>query len=177
MVWTDALFWNYEQSNMGALASAGWRSGWAAFQEFQTDRECEESTGTGRADLYLQSHQWEDHIEAKMAWCHDGRGRRCQTIRQGLDNACDQVRALQLGDEETEKTQRIGVVFPVPSLPETDQRDRIIALSPLIDCIEAFDGPDAVAWCFPTRQVLPQLVWKKRVYSGVLLLAKLCCET
>ena len=51
----DAIWWYPEWSNVGALAGAAWRIGWAALEEFGLDKVVKRHAANGRGDLFLQS--------------------------------------------------------------------------------------------------------------------------
>jgi hypothetical protein len=172
LVEDDAIYWNIERSNLAALASAAWRSGWAALEEFSHDKILKLAKFYGRADLYMRSPGAHDYVEAKMAW-PKGVARPInarQTLRE-LDSACNDARKIHLANGEG---TRIGVVFACPRFPSGAEQPLVELLAPFFEQIEGTEL-DAVAWCFPPLQNALTALWGGRInlaYPGVVLLAR-----
>jgi hypothetical protein len=173
----DAIFWHIELSNVGALASAAWRIDWVAVQESGCERRVEPDLFNdepdpkqGHYDLYLQSFQSEDWVEAKPVFW-DGRKKSIR-IENVIDKACNDAMNISI-ESASERTKRVGVIFVIPSFPEGSDASwkplerRLLPY--LCKKIES-NNLDAIAWCFPHIRT-PLLLKGFRRY-GVLLLAK-----
>ncbi|MBA0212988.1 MULTISPECIES: hypothetical protein [Pectobacterium] len=70
----DCCWWYNERTNVSVLAGAAWSLGWAAIEEYPSDKRkkgcLEEDTGTsrGRVDIYITNKHDDVAIEAKHAW-------------------------------------------------------------------------------------------------------------
>jgi hypothetical protein len=166
LVEDDAIYWNIERSNIAALASAAWRSGWAALEEFTHSKTLKRGRVFGRADLYLKSPDTEEYVEAKIAW--PGRGRKTVNANETLeklDGACGDVKKVHLpGNLGT----RVGVVFAVPRFPAGSKQPVSEQLAPFFEELQNAEL-DAAAWCFPP--LAKELIWNrgkhKDAYPGV----------
>jgi len=170
LVQGDAIYWNIERSNLGALAGAAWRLGWAALEEFPQPKNLKRKRFGGRADLFLKSPKHEDYVESKMTWMTLRRGQvtPADGVLRGLTSACKDASALHLTKSSE---RRVGIVFAVPYY----RMGTILPLDVFDDFFEtlASHAIDAAAWCFP--ECARELIWKEpyeNVHPGVILVAR-----
>ncbi|AIK13478.1 MULTISPECIES: hypothetical protein [Pectobacterium] len=70
----DCCWWYNERTNVSVLAGAAWSLGWAAIEEYPSNKRMkgclQENTDTskGRVDLYITNKNDDVAIEAKHAW-------------------------------------------------------------------------------------------------------------
>ncbi|MBB1525565.1 hypothetical protein H4Q82_03515 [Pectobacterium carotovorum subsp. carotovorum] len=70
----DCCWWYNERTNVSVLAGAAWSLGWAAIEEYPSNKRMkgclQEDTDTskGRVDLYITNKNDDVAIEAKHAW-------------------------------------------------------------------------------------------------------------
>ncbi|MBN3239846.1 hypothetical protein [Pectobacterium versatile] len=70
----DCCWWYNERTNASVLAGAAWSLGWAAIEEYPSDKlmkgSLQEDTDTsrGRVDIYITNNHDDVAIEAKHAW-------------------------------------------------------------------------------------------------------------
>lgn len=119
---SDAPYWHSERSNVGLLASACWRNGWIALEEFSTTkRKKDNSKKAGRCDLWVSSPKGAVNfaIEAKKGYCSlDSKNIINKLEHLLFDNykklsshknksACGDAKKLN----EWEADDRMGIVF------------------------------------------------------------------
>ncbi len=166
----DAIWWHTERSNVGALAGAAWRIGWAALEEFGLDKVVKRRAANGRGDLFLQSDTAHDYVEAKHVCGQFATAREIVPVRLGIHAACSNAEEVTL-DEEDKRigVRRIGVVFAAPDLGSGSQ-PLPDAFEKLIETLQGRYDLDAVAWCFP--KLKQKLCWDDGGESpGLFLLA------
>ncbi|GAB7217704.1 hypothetical protein [Dickeya oryzae] len=98
----DCCWWYNERTNVSVLAGAAWSLGWAAIEEYPSDKKvkgCDEEntdTSKGRVDLYITNKNDDVAIEAKHAWYNlDNIVIGDKTIRCKMNKASDDVNCLK----------------------------------------------------------------------------------
>ncbi|MBA5600984.1 hypothetical protein LES60_21610 [Pectobacterium brasiliense] len=98
----DCCWWYNERTNVSVLAGAAWSLGWAAIEEYPSDKLMkgyfQEGTDTsrGRVDLYITSNHDDIAVEAKHAWYNlDNIVVGDKTIRCKMNKASDDAKCLK----------------------------------------------------------------------------------
>ena len=107
---TDAPYWNIERSNVGMLATACWKNGWVALEEFSTEKKkTGKTSGVGRCDLWVSSKKGNTNyaIEAKKGSCSLASKQLFKNLINILTSACSD--AMKLSKDEGDK--RMGMAF------------------------------------------------------------------
>lgn len=162
----DAPYWYNERANISVLAGAAWRCGWVALEEFRCEKKKGREKKTGRSDLWMMSDsKTEELVESKFGFLAL-RSTRFQEFAEGyIDAACRDVKKV---DETGTPT---GVAFLSPHLPisyEGEMEDKIEKAISKIFSIQH----DAIAWCFPRSTRSLSVPKGKRIYPGVILIAR-----
>ncbi|SFB86825.1 hypothetical protein SAMN05660443_0627 [Marinospirillum celere] len=182
----DAPYLYTEQANVGLIASAAWRSGGIALEEFQSVKGVKHRPKwNGRIDLWLcQDEKTEEIVEAKML-------KISMDAHTDLISSVSKCMAAAVKDAKSAKASYeltgLGAVFVVPNLTIKRALSRMESEETPSDWIEAWvdevlAGNDyhAAAWCFPKEmrnQLLsdnPDICGDNYAYPGVILLLKNC---
>jgi hypothetical protein len=175
----DAPWWYSERSSMSALAAAAWLAKGISIEEYTTTKTRlpikgkEDKSDRCRCDLYIsvRNGKKEDAnyvIEAKVCWPNLGGTAIVNKLRDGLEDARQDVRRTHNGSEE----RRLGVLVASPRLiasRKTELQDRI---EEFIQHVQSFSPAAAVAWTFPSEA---KDLWSSRTkdyYPGVAILLK-----
>lgn len=183
---SDAPYFYTELANVGLLASAAWRSGNIALQEFQSTKGIKyRPKWNGRVDLYLRHNQAQEEVlEAKLLNISmDAHKDLVTTVAEEMKKAVEDVKHSKINMDLT----GLGAVFVVPNLTINNANKRIDLEETSGDWItewieELLAGNDyhAAAWCFPKemRNYLqsddPDIFNDNYAYPGVVLLIKNC---
>lgn len=108
----DVPYWYGERSLTGLLAAAAWRlkNGWS-LEEFSTLRGQEEEARVGWADLWIGIGGESFTVEAKLTWPEGDSESAAERIRERLNEARDQLRAIENAYREGEP---FSVCYIVP---------------------------------------------------------------
>ncbi|WP_033576547.1 hypothetical protein [Dickeya chrysanthemi] len=98
----DCCWWYNERTNVSVLAGAAWSLGWAAIEEYPSDKlikgylQEDTDTSRGRVDLYISSNHDDIAVEAKHAWYNlDNIVIGDKTIRCKMNKASDDAKCLK----------------------------------------------------------------------------------
>lgn len=154
----DAPFWYNERANTGLIASAAWRCGYAALEEFQHEKidvapdggELTESpeSRSGRCDLWIASENHHNYVEAKYRWLNMKSERLVEFASATLAKAVKDAETSGCGDP----SRFLGVAF----LPLFVQKERLKGepieglISKTIQDLMTVDA-DLIAYTFPER--------------------------
>ena len=162
----DALYWYGERANLTSLASAAWRAGFHAIEDFSAmkRRLPASEKHSGCVDLYVAHGTLSSIVEAKM--CSLTPQTTGAQISLAMDEALEDATKSNFGE------QGIGAVFYVLRARQDDITDAM-----LLECIERIrtTKPSAVAWCFPalTRHLRSDRPGQKKLaWPGVVLSLK-----
>jgi len=166
----DAIFWNGERANVGALAAAAWRAGSVALEEYTLPKQYKQANYHGRADLWLGSTETNDYIEAKFQWLIAPTTERgIAQVAATLDTACQEAASNQVSEPHA---CRVGLVFCAVYVKKRERRQMDEHVR---GCIEATVRipHGASAWCFPTPvRALSGGRGDDYLYPGIILLAR-----
>lgn len=182
----DAPYLYTEQANVGLLASAAWRSGGIALEEFQSVKGTKHRPKWGgRVDLWLcQDEKTEEILEAKLLKISmDAYSDLVSKVSDGMSSAVKDAKNAKASYECT----GIGAVFVAPHLTINRAQQCMDSEKSNGDWLDKWTnnllvGNDyhAAAWCFPKemRNQLqtdePDICGDGYAYPGVLLLLKNC---
>ena len=116
----DLPFWYLERPQVGFLAIAAWRTGWAALEEWGTKKSSQRNQLHGRNDLWIGRGKIEFFIESKHTWCdiHNGKAKMKKALAKALVSA--EVSAKELTCEPPAK--KIAAVFVTPIWKGKDRK-------------------------------------------------------
>ncbi len=164
---SDVAYWYGERSLTGLLGAATWTlpGGWS-LEEFSTKRKSESHTGTGRGDLCIGRDKSEATVEAKIYWVGERIATAQKYLREKLDEAGEQLRAVnrknQVGDP-------VSVCYVVPEYEVGTGRER--GVKTLAE-LEAWARDNSLATAKHIAASDTRSESKGSAYPGVLLVAQ-----
>ncbi|HOX05641.1 MAG TPA: hypothetical protein PK280_04490 [Planctomycetota bacterium] len=164
----DAVYWNTERVNVGALAAAVWLRHSQALEEFSAGRSFGRHQRQGRADLCFNWCGTDYVIEAKHEWV-------CLSPQAGdaakrFDPALKRARKAAV-ESRYQGKRRLGIVFAVPYI----HKQYADHSRPLVDKFLARlkEGVDYCAMCSVFPPPARRLQARGHLFPGVVLLARM----
>ena len=111
----DAIWWNKERSNIGAIVVALGGLGHVSLQEHTVDKRKQGERSRGRSDLWTRIGTRTHSMEAKFCWHALGRKDPKSRVRSALKAARADAWKLRKGDADF----RAGLVFACPYIAES----------------------------------------------------------
>lgn len=163
----DAPYWYNERANISLLAGAAWRCGWVALEEFSCEKKNRgQKKKPGRSDLWMMSDfDTEELVESKYRWMALRSPKFVELAEQTIDSACRDVKKVRDTGWPT------GVAFLCLHLPEKYESEIDTKIREAIR--KAIEVPhDAIAWCFPRSTRKLTMDGGKRLFPGIILIAR-----
>lgn len=160
-----SLFGFGERVNVGTLAGAAWRCGYAAMTEFIHDKAVGDDVQRGRADLeilYTIKPLWiladegpaqrsDDLVEAKFGWLSledaDFQAKAAKLLDDAVRDAGATGRARKPGSFQ----RSIGVAFVATHVSPLEPADRNRLIQAAVESVLGIEAPIR-AWCFPDEE-------------------------
>lgn len=162
-----------ERTNLGVLASAGVKSGWAALEECRTEKsgkEDETLSYQGRADLLLWRDNRHDQVEAKFMRrsLTAPTLKRIETVHGKAKN--DAVRSTS---NESKKENFIALTFIVPWVKNGEITDKTPShINVFLDDLYRELKPTIFASVFPGEVGAPLVGAEHRTGLGIILIGE-----
>lgn len=163
--WTDCPWWYNERTFVGLLAAASWAIGGLSLEEYSTRKHRKRSQYAGRGDLYFKLGSESYIAEAKHEWIV--LSRRSDLSSKRLLKSL-RIARKSVVDAETPRGRKLGLLFVVPRVPESQVGDIQKLVSGMTEKLKKVLRYDAAAWAFPKRGYLLQFGDHFR-YPGVAL--------
>jgi len=169
----DVPWWYNERALLSLLAGAIWKSGGWAFEEFVTSKRMvskrgRHGKGAGRGDIMFEIGQETFIAEAKQCWPILGYRNHSaiNTVKKALREA--RIQSSRLPSEG----KKLGIVFAVPRLHESKQRDSEKILHNFVSRFRAFKNT-TISWVFPKGRRTSVMDEDGYIYPGIALMLKL----
>ena len=165
--WDDVPWWYNERPLLSLFAAAVWNSGGIALEEYSISKSHKKERWSGRGDLYVKIKRKQYVIEAKQVW--SPMGARAQKPNAKIEKALFDARHAA-GETKSWGAKRLGLVFAVPYLPNSEQDNLKERINYWLECVKSIEG-SSMAWIF-SEEVSDWFQYKGYLYPGIVILLR-----
>jgi len=165
--WEDVPWWYNERASLSLFAAAVWNSGGIALEEYSTSKSHKKERWSGRGDLYVKIKRKQYVIEAKQVW--SPMGTRARRPNGKIEEALFDARHAA-GETKSWGAKRLGLVFAVPYLPNSEQDNLKERINYWLECVKSIEG-SSMAWIF-SEEVSDWFQYKGYLYPGIVILLR-----